>query len=230
MKLLWLLIAVVLLAVSPTLAQSPAKATSGEDLITVTKISWHQEVFIPALYEDPMHINQDRDELERDQKANSQLNAQRAKQGQTPIPQPNKKVAANVPVGSTPMGVPLGDEPSGNKNLPSRPDPGPSSRHYVYEAKIKNNSDKAIRTIAWIYSFQDSETGEVNAHRFLSKVDLRPGKTGDLKARSSTPPSRVVSATKSDKETQRKLNERVLIDRIEYADGSFWQRPENASQ
>ncbi len=104
-------------------------------------------MFIPALYDDPMRINQDQRDLERDQKNTSLENLNRTRQGQTPIPTPTKKIAANIPVGSTPMGVPLGDEPAGNRNQPTRPEPGASKKYYLYKAKIKNTGEKAIRSV-----------------------------------------------------------------------------------
>ena len=218
-----------LLVVGTASAQVPSPPAPAEaPTVTVTRISWRQEVFVPALYDDPMRVNQERDELERDQRATAKENADRAKQGQTPIPTPTKKIAANTPVGSTPMGTPLGDEPAGNQSLPARTEPGVSSVHYIYEAKVKNTGAKTIRGIVWRYLLYDPETNvEVGNHRFGGAVNIRPDKTASLIARSRTTPTSVVHATKSDKELRTKYTERVVIDRIEYDDGSFWQRPAN---
>jgi len=199
--------------------------------VTVTKYSWRQEIFIPALYDDPMQINQDRDELERDQKATSKANADRVRQGQAPLPLPTKKIASNTPVGSTPMGTPLGDEPVGNKNLPAKEEPGLSSVHYIYELKINNTGVKTIRLIVWEYSLFDPDTHlELGRHRFSNSVNIRAGKTANLVGRSKTPPARIVQATKpdkDDKELRGKYAERVTIQRIEYDDGTIWERPLN---
>lgn len=193
--------------------------------VAITRISCRQDVFIPALYEDPMRANQDQRELERDQKATNRENTDRAKQGQTPIPTPPKKIAANTPVGSTPMGVPLGDEPAGNRNLPSRTDPGGASKHYIYKATIQNTGVKTIRTVVWQYLLFDPQTdAEVGRHLFLTKVNVRAGRSGNLIARSRTPPARVLQADKPSKQPIEKPTERVVIDRIEYDDGTLWQR------
>src|SRR3954467_2248769 len=88
----------------------PASQTAAPNVnpsLSVVEVSWRREVFIPALYDDPMRANQDRDDLERDRKATAAENSTRAKQGQSPLPPLTKKVASNTPVGSTPMGVPL---------------------------------------------------------------------------------------------------------------------------
>ena len=228
MKVLYLLLPGLLLA-STASAQTPSNpAPSDAPGVTVTQFRWHQEVFIPALYDDPMRINQDRDDLERDQKAQRLANVERVKMGQAPIPQPTKKIASNTPVGSTPMLTPIGDEPVGNKNLPAQGDPGVSSIHYLYEAKIKNTGEKTIRTIVWQYILFDPETkAEVGRHQFTGNLRVRAGKTANLVARSRTPPARIVQAAKSTKELPGKYAERVVIDRIEHDDGSFWQRPLN---
>ncbi|HMG73079.1 MAG TPA: hypothetical protein VK582_06215 [Pyrinomonadaceae bacterium] len=229
MKLLNLIFSGLLL-VGAAFAQAPSKpAPVDAPTVTVTQINWHQEVFVPALYEDPMRINQDRDDLERDQKAQTLANADRAKQGQAPLPSPTKKVASNTPVGSTPMGTPLGDEPAGNRNLPARGDPGVASVHYVYEARVKNTGVKTIRTIVWAYSLFNSDhpNVEVGHHAFTSVVSIRPGKSLNLVGRSKAPATRVVEASKSTKESLDKLSGSVVIDRLVYDDGSFWQRTSN---
>jgi hypothetical protein len=126
----------------------------------------------------------------------------------------------------TPMGTPLGDEPAGNRNLPAQSDPDIAKVHYLYEAKIKNNGAKTIRGIDWTFLLFDPETQtEVGRCRFTSKVNVRGGKAASLVARSRTPLTQVVQAKASSK--SEKPVERVVIDRIEYDDGSVWQRPSN---
>ena len=228
MKILHLLL-LGLLLVGIASAQVPSKPdTVDAPTVTVTQISWRKEVFIPALYDDPMRINQDRDDLERDQKATSRANVDRAKQGQTQIPLPTKKIASNTPVGSTPMGTPIGDEPAGNQNLPAKSDPGVSSIHYLYEAKIKNTGVKTIRAIVWEYSLFDPETNvEVGRHRFSGKTTVRSGKTVNLIGRSTKPPTGIVEVTKSGVGSRITYHERIVIQRIEYDDGTFWERALN---
>lgn len=228
MKVLYLIFPGLLLmgTASAQTLSNPAPADAPG--VTVAQFRWHREVFVPALYDDPMRINQDRDDLERDQKAQRLANIERAKMGETPIPLPTKKIAANTPVGSTPMGTPLGDDPAGNRNLPAQSDPGASSVHYLYEAKIKNTGVKTIRTIVWEYSLINPDTEvEAGRHRFTLNITVRSGKTVNLVGRSTKPPTGVVEVTKSGKELQSKYHERVVIQRIEYDDGTFWQRPLN---
>lgn len=223
MKVINLLFLTMFLGGTAFAQTSSAPKPSEGPTVTVIEMSWRQEVFIPALYDDPMRANQDRDDLERDRKATAIENATRAKQGQTPLPDPTKKIASNTPVGSTPMGVPLGDEPAGNRNLPAKSDPGLSSVHYLYKAKIKNTGEKDIRVIRWQYLLSDRTSGAViGSHSFTTPVNLRSGRTIDLIGRSKTSPASVVDVRNSDKESRGKYGERIIIESIEYADGSNW--------
>jgi hypothetical protein len=235
MKALNLLMLVLVFAGTACAQDSSAISAANQPAITITQVSSRKEVFIPALYEDPMRINQDQRELERDQKATIKVNADRARQGQAPLPIPGKKIASNTPVGSTPMGIPLGDEPAGNQNLPASTDPGPSSVHYIYQAKITNTGEKTIRAIFWTYLLVDKETqAVVGRHRFRSNVTIRGGKTANLVARSKTPPAAVVSAAKQSKPTMQskpaesRYAESVTIDRIEFTDQTFWELPKKS--
>jgi hypothetical protein len=220
------LVSLIVLSAATAAAQSASPSlVSGAPGVTITDISWRQEVFIPALYDDPMRVNQDKDDLERDRKATSVENANRAKQGQTAIPDPAKKIASNTPVGSTPMGMPIGDAPAGNQNLPAKTDPGLASVHYVYKAKVKNAGEKDIRIIQWQYVLSDRSTGEpVGSHSFTTPVNLRAGRSLELIGKSKTGPARLVDARNGDKEIRGKYAERVIIEGIEYADGTFWQQ------
>ena len=123
------------------------------------------------------------------------------------------------------MGTPLGDDPAGNRNLPAQSVPGTSSVHYIYQAKIKNTGVKTIRAIVWEYSLLDPDSQlEVGRHQFTGNMTVRPGKTVNLVGRSTKPPTRVVELAKSGKPLQREYQERVVIQRVEYDDGTFWQR------
>ena len=122
------------------------------------------------------------------------------------------------------MGIPLGDEPAGNQNLPASTDPGPSSIRYIYEAKIKNTGEKTIRAIFWTYLLFDKNTGAlVGRHRFRSNVTIRGGKSVNLVARSRNSPVGVINASKPLKDKGATYDEAVMIDRIEYADDTVWQ-------
>ena len=55
-------------------------------------------------------------------------------------------------------------------------------------------------------------------------MNLRAGRSLELVGKSKTGPARVVDARKGDKELHVKYAERVIIEAIEYADGTSWQQ------
>jgi len=123
------------------------------------------------------------------------------------------------------MGTPIGDEPAGNQNLPAKSDPGVSSIHYLYEAKIKNTGVKTIRAIVWEYSLFDPETNvEVGRHRFSGKTTVRSGKTVNLIGRSTKPPTGIVEVTKSGVRSRITYHERIVIHGLSTTTAHFGAR------
>jgi len=202
-KSLYLLL-VGLLLVGAASAQTPTPAPPEQAPgVVVTQASWRKEVFVQALYDDPFAVNDQQAQLVRDSKRTIRENTIRKQAGELPLP---------LPVTKAPL--PTTEEPS--------------SVNYLYEAKIKNTGTKQIKLLVWVYTIVDPETGvEVGRQRFTGILNIRPGKTANLIGRSSAVPVKILSAKKSDKEAQRKYVESVFIDRLEYDDGTFWQRAAN---
>ena len=203
MKSLYLLL-VGLLLVGAASAQTPTPPPPEQAPgVVVTQASWRKEVFVQALYDDPFAVNDQQAQLVRDSKRTIRENTIRKQAGELPLP---------LPVTKAPL--PTTEEPS--------------SVNYLYEAKIKNTGTKQIKLLVWVYTIVDPETGvEVGRQRFTGILNIRPGKTANLIGRSSAVPVKILSAKKSDKEAQRKYVESVFIDRLEYDDGTFWQRAAN---
>ncbi|HKC62741.1 MAG TPA: hypothetical protein VKB86_03845 [Pyrinomonadaceae bacterium] len=203
MKCLNLFLLVLLLAATANAQTSSAPADAPG--LTVLQAKWHKSVYIPALYDDPMQVNQQEDDLRIEKKIITKENKVRVSGGQSPLPTPSKEVYSSTQ-----------DQPQTGRSV-----------NYIYEAKIKNTGEKTIRKIVWQYSFVNPETGEeINKHSYMQKLSLRPGKTADLAGVSTSPPSGVIEVTKTDK-VRNKYEERVTVFRIEYDDGTFWQRPLN---
>jgi hypothetical protein len=178
------------------------QAQQDEPNLTVTKKSWRKEIYHPALTSDPFRANDEQAELQRAQNENSIRNSVRVREGNTPLP----KVQNSKP-------------------LPTEAE-GPTTL-FVYRATVKNLSTKTITSLEWDYLFFDSEKDEqVGQHSFRHRVKIRTGKSTELIGRSTKPPSAVIDATKA-KNRDAHLSEEVVIYRIEYEDGSFWQRPVN---
>ena len=97
---------------------------------------------------------------------------------------------------------------------------------YTYKIKLKNTGAKAITRVYWEYQFLDPQTKEVlGTRQIYSKVKLAPGKIKTIEADSRRQPTTRVTADNADKKYQDSFTERVIIHRIEYADGTAWQRP-----
>ena len=118
----------------------------------------------------------------------------------------------------------LKDSPTGVGNeIPPR---GLRYTTYVYKIKAKNNGLKTIKALYWDYQFLYPDTQRVlGTHRAVSSKKLLPGKTTVFKAEMAEPPVAFVSNAEFDKEFQLKFTERLIILRVDYTDGSVWQRP-----
>ena len=94
---------------------------------------------------------------------------------------------------------------------------------FSYRLKVKNESAKPIEVVFWEYQFIDAANPQLVARRqFLCGLNLKPGKDKDVLVFSLSGPSEVVSA--GSLASNQTPQERVLINRVEYADGSIWQR------
>jgi hypothetical protein len=96
---------------------------------------------------------------------------------------------------------------------------------YAYRTKIHNASAKVIEVIFWEYQFKPLGTSAtISRRQFLCGVLIKPEKDKELQAFSLSAPSEVVSVDALAKKSGDAGEETVLINRIEYADGSIWQR------
>ncbi len=96
---------------------------------------------------------------------------------------------------------------------------------FAYQAKIKNASTKAVEVLFWEFQFIDpSNPTIVSRRQFLCGVNLKPQKDKELQAFSMSGPSDVISVESLAHKSNAVFQERVVINRVEYADGSIWQR------
>lgn len=96
---------------------------------------------------------------------------------------------------------------------------------FAYRARIQNASAKVIEIVFWEYQFTDSANPAIMARRqFLCGVKINPAKDKELQAFSVSGPSDVVSVQSLGNKPEDAFKEKVLINRVEYADGTIWQR------
>ncbi|HEX5702203.1 MAG TPA: hypothetical protein VFX97_03190 [Pyrinomonadaceae bacterium] len=112
----------------------------------------------------------------------------------------------------TPSGQVI-SRPAGASSLMSR---------YEYRLRVRNAGAKKIKTILWEYQLRDaSNTSTISSRLFFCAVVLKPRNLSSLLARSPADPINA-SAEASAAEPRK---QRALINRVEYTDGSSWQRP-----
>jgi hypothetical protein len=96
---------------------------------------------------------------------------------------------------------------------------------FAYRARVRNAGAKAVEVLFWEYQFAESANPSNMARRqFLCGVQIKPGKEKELLAFSPSGPSAVVSAENLSHKDGDPYQEKVIINRIEYADGTIWQR------
>ena len=98
---------------------------------------------------------------------------------------------------------------------------------FRYSSSIKNNSERKIEIIFWAYRFKEfANPANVVRHQFLCSVKIKPGEKFELFANSILAPSEVVSNASLSGNGERLFDEKVLVNRIEFADGAILQRRE----
>jgi hypothetical protein len=96
---------------------------------------------------------------------------------------------------------------------------------FVYHVKVQNPGAKVVEIIFWEYQFQDPSDPSLLARRqFLCGVSIGTDKSKELEGFSLSGPSDVVSVSTLANKSEHPFKENVLVNRIEYADGSIWQR------
>jgi hypothetical protein len=105
---------------------------------------------------------------------------------------------------------------------PAAPSLGKVHKGFLYEVEFQNTGDKTIKVIKYDYVFIDPNSQQVvSSHQFQMENKLSRGKTRKSSHFSTTPPTRVVSAASP---AGNAFIEKVIINRIEYSDGTVWER------
>lgn len=165
------------------------------------KSNWQKQLHNAALDQDQIEAQKERDREEQARRERERLNERLSEQG-----------------------MPTRQEPY------SRPKTSPSGTSvvYVYEVKIKNIGEKDIRKLAWDYVSSDPATErELGRRRFVSEIKIGPGKTKNVIMRTSTSPTGTVDAARAGKKPQNLYSESLIVQSIDYADGSVWKAASN---
>src|ERR1051325_7502441 len=96
---------------------------------------------------------------------------------------------------------------------------------FAYQAKIHNTSKQVVEIIFWEYQFIDPASPvNVTRRQFLCGVNIKPDKDKDVQAFSLSGPPNAVSAGSLANPSANPLQEKLIINRVEFADGKSWTR------
>lgn len=96
---------------------------------------------------------------------------------------------------------------------------------YAYHVKFQNPTQKSVDVLYWEYQFEETANpSNLTRRQFLCGVPIKGGKEKELQAFGGSGPAGSVSAESLAGNAANPFAERVVINRIEYSDGSIWQR------
>lgn len=96
---------------------------------------------------------------------------------------------------------------------------------FLYQVKIRNSSAKTIEVLFWEYQFKErANPSNAASRQYLCGVNIKPGKEKELIVFSTSSPSGLISVDSLADKTGNLFEEKILINRVEYADGTIWQR------
>ena len=96
---------------------------------------------------------------------------------------------------------------------------------FMYQAKIRNASTRTIEVLFWEYQFKErTNPANVSSREFLCSVNIKPNKEQQLSVFSTFGPTDLISAGSLDNKSGSLFEEKILINRVEYADGTILQR------
>lgn len=93
---------------------------------------------------------------------------------------------------------------------------------FRYRVNLKNTGVKIVKAIVWDYQASDTDEFVDAVHRqFRCTAKMKPNQSQRFEGFSVLPPTRVITASGT-----KSFSERVILNRIEYTDGTSWQRAE----
>ena len=92
---------------------------------------------------------------------------------------------------------------------------------YFYHLEVKNIGTRKIKSFAWEY--QSSGVSDPSDRQFYCAVNAKPNDKKEFYLLAPFAPSRVVDAASAGQKTDKKGL--VVINKVEYTDGSIWVRP-----
>ena len=98
--------------------------------------------------------------------------------------------------------------------------PNRNADQYLLQLQVKNVGTNVIKTIVWEYQ-PTPEATQYDLHQYVCNVKAKPNESKKFELLSPLNPVKVVQA---DVETGKTKDGKVVINRIDYVDGSVWKR------
>jgi len=93
---------------------------------------------------------------------------------------------------------------------------------FRYRVSLKNTGIRIVKAVVWDYQASDTDQFNDAVHRqFRCTAKMKPNQSQRFEGFSVLPPTRVITAA-----GEKSFSERVILNRIEYTDGTSWQRAE----
>jgi hypothetical protein len=93
---------------------------------------------------------------------------------------------------------------------------------YFYRIQVQNAGTKVVKGIAWEY--QPSEEPDPSNRQFYCVINAKPNEKREFELFSPYAPSRVVDASKPEDKPNAEKKDKIIVNKIEYMDGTFWKR------
>ncbi len=94
---------------------------------------------------------------------------------------------------------------------------------YFYRLQVKNASTKIVRGFFWEY--QPEAEPDTTDRQFYCSIKTKPNEKTGIELLSPLAPTRLVDAANLGDKPEKNLSARIIINKIEYEDGSVWVRP-----
>lgn len=96
---------------------------------------------------------------------------------------------------------------------------------FTYEVRFKNFETKQAETIFWEYELRETANPQnTSRRRFICGVKIKADQEKLIHVFTTLGPGNVINLKDLTKGLGKQFDESVVVDRIEYEDGSLWQR------
>ena len=147
-----------------------------------------------------------------------------------PLIEPNKSIGRNQRTdGTAPERDPNAEKVEARSasldQIADEASQSPRVDGFTYEVKFKNLNTKPAQVIYWEYQFKEPMApANMSRRRYVCGVKIKPDKDKLIQIFSTLGPGTVINVKDLKKRSGKEFDESVIIDRIEFEDGSLWQR------